>query len=130
MRRCASVLCLLALLLCGPFAAAPAQAASKYRGQCGGISSFRNGTNYRVKYAVVTSRTRNCRAARRVMASYLDRMGRYARAGRCAGSRCANAAPKGWRCALTSYAARHRGNLASCSRKRVSVTAKVWPPVS
>jgi len=126
-RASATVLCLGLLLLTSWLAAAPASAA--YHGQCGGILSFRDGTNHKIKYAVVTRRSRNCRSARRAMGSYLTRVGRNARAGRCNGSRCTNAAPRGWTCALTSYSARHRGRLADCRRKHVSVQARVWPPV-
>jgi len=121
------VLCLGAVLLMSCVAAAPASA--KYKGQCGNTLTFRDGTNHKIRYAVTTARRSNCRTARRTAASYLNRVGRYARAGRCSSARCANAAPRGWRCSLTTYAARHKGRLADCTRRRVSVQARVWPPV-
>ena len=127
MRVTATALLLGVLLLTSWLAATPASA--KYRHQCGSILSFRDGTNHKIKYAVVTGRSSRCRSARRTMSSYLSRVGRNARAGRCNGARCTNAAPRGWRCALTSYSARHRGRLADCTRKHVSIQALVWPPV-
>lgn len=130
MRLSLSLLCVGVLLLTSWFAAASASASARYSGQCGGLQSFKNGTNYKVRYAVVTTRRRDCRRARATMRSYLDRMGRYARAGKCSGARCTNASPRGWSCALTSYAARRRGRLADCRRGRVKAQAKVWPPVN
>ena len=127
MRAAVTVLCLGAVLLTSSVAAAPASA--KYRHQCGGILSFKDGTNHKIKFAVVTSRSKNCRSARRAMSSYLSRVGRNARARKCNGARCTNAAPRGWKCSLTSYSARHKGRLADCSRRRVTVQARVWPPV-
>jgi len=126
-RILAATVCLTALLLTSWPAVAPA--AATYHGQCGSILSFRDGTNHKIRYAVVTRRHGNCRTARRVMASYLNRLGRYARAHRCSGTRCTNAAPRGWACGLTSYAARHRGRLADCARRSVKAQAWVWPRV-
>lgn len=127
MRIASTVLCLGALLLTSGLSAAPASA--KYHRQCGGILSFKDGTNHKIKFAVITRRSKNCRSARRAMSSYLSRVGRNARAGRCNGARCRNASPRGWKCALTTYTARHRGKLADCSRKHVAVQSRVWPPV-
>ena len=42
-------------------------ASAKYRHQCGGILSFKDGTNHKIKFAVVTGRSKNCHSARRAM---------------------------------------------------------------
>ena len=131
MRGSAVILCVgalaSALTLCLPVATASA----KYGGQCGGLLSFSNFDNQNVRYAVVTLRPGDCRRGRRAMKSYLNRMGRYARSNRCSGTGCVNAAPRGWGCGLASYADRkYPGVIARCERRRITVSAMVWPPMA